>query len=219
MATHVQLAAYDDALRDKFGPCVAGVDEVGRGSWAGPLVAGCVIFKPGTAIKGLNDSKQLTEDKRIELEPIIKSCCAAWGIGIVSPQDIDSRGITAANIEAMMSAAKQATDMLNEKVHVYVVDQAPFFGLRPHVMIPKGDGTSLAVAAASVLAKVFRDQLMEQMPSEYDGYLFKENKGYINDAHVATVNKFGLSDIHRKSFKVKGFSDHSQMTMKDFLDL
>jgi ribonuclease HII len=219
METHYRLAAYDEALRVKYGPHVAGVDEVGRGSWAGPMVAGCVIFPEGVILEGLNDSKKLTHDKRESLNLLIRDQSLACGIGIASPEYIDSKGLSAANIFAMEQAALAAISALPEpySVSVFVVDQAPCFGLHPHVMIPKGDATSQAVAAASIIAKVYRDNLMVELDAAYPGYGFREHKGYINDIHLSAVKKLGLTDIHRKSYRVKGLEALRQVTLMDML--
>ena len=219
MKAHERMAEYDDALRIKYGPLVAGIDEVGRGSWAGPMVAGCVIFPKGIVFEGLNDSKKLTHDKRESLDILIREKCLAFGIGIASPEYIDSKGLTAANIIAMEDAARAAIAALPapHSVDVFVVDQAPYFSLKPQVMIPKGDATSQAVAAASIIAKVYRDNLMAELDATYPGYSFGEHKGYINDLHLAAVKKLGLTDIHRKSYRVKGFEAQHQVTLMDIL--
>jgi ribonuclease HII len=219
MKAHERLAAYDEVLRTKYGPLVAGIDEVGRGSWAGPMVAGCVILPEGVELEGLNDSKKLTHEKREALDLLIREQSMALGIGIATPEYIDSKGLTAANILAMEQAALAAIAALAEpyEVAVFVVDQAPYFGLKPQVMIPKGDSTSQAVAAASIVAKVYRDKLMLELDESYPGYGFGEHKGYINDLHLAAVKKLGLTDIHRKSYRVKGFETQHQVTLMDIL--
>ena len=219
MKTHERLASYDMALRDIYGAIVAGVDEVGRGAWSGPMVAGCVILPKGIELEGLNDSKKLTREKREALDLLIREQCLAFGIGIATPEYIDSKGLTAANIFAMDMAAQLAIAKLPEphKVDVFVVDQAPYFGFKPQVMIAKGDSTSQAVAAASIIAKVCRDKLMVELDEKYPGYGFGEHKGYINDLHIEAVKKLGLTDAHRKSYRVKGFEAQHQVTLMDIL--
>jgi ribonuclease HII len=103
------------------------------------------------------------------------------------------------------------------KIDVFAVDQAPYFDGNPHVMMPKGDSTSLSIAAASVVAKVFRDALMTEFDEVYPGYSFSAHKGYINDVHLTAVHKLGLTPIHRKSYKVKGFETQKQITLLDLI--
>jgi ribonuclease HII len=219
MEIHERLAAYDDALRSKYGPIVAGIDEVGRGALAGPMVAACVIFAPHIQIVGVNDSKKLNSDQRNDLDLLIKEKCLAYGIGIASPEYIDAKGLSAANIHVMKSAAEAAIKLLpdNLDVSVFVIDQSPYSGLKPQVMLPKGDGTSLAVAAASIVAKVYRDNLMKILDEEYPGYGLLDNKGYINAVHTEAIKKLGLANIHRKSYKVKALEKNRQITLMDMI--
>jgi ribonuclease HII len=221
MLKHKTLKDFDDSLRAKYGQIIAGVDEVGRGSWAGPMVAGCVILPSDVEFPGLNDSKKLTAAQRNELDLLIREKSLVIGIGIVDSDYVDSKGLTAANIRCMSEACKNLIPRPELEVvptiDVFAVDQSPYFDGNPHVMMPKGDSTSLSIAAASVVAKVFRDRLMANMDEVYPGYGFAGHKGYINDVHLEAVRKLGLTLIHRKSYKVKGFETQKQITLLDLI--
>ena len=216
-----KLFDYDSNLRFKKQiESICGLDETGRGCWAGPLVAAAVIFHPGDFIEGINDSKKLSSTTRIRLDEKIKSKCMGWGISEIQPSIIDEKGITFANKRAMEEAAFKALEMSNlQCVDLYVIDQSPCKSLLPYVMMSKADSTSASVAAASILAKNHRDKIIGELSSKFPEYKFNEHNGYINKLHVEIVNKLGLiHGVHRKSFSVSGFNKPKQISMMEMIN-
>lgn len=176
---------------------IAGIDEAGRGPLAGPVVAAAVIFDNETVIKGINDSKKLTEKKREELFEIIKEKSFSYGIGIVDEKSIDEINILNAALQAM----KIAADELNLKPDLILIDgNKSFRSTIPTKTIVKGDAKSFAIAAASILAKVTRDRIMKDASGNHPEYLWHKNKGYGTKQHIEAIHKFGFTDYHRKSF-------------------
>lgn len=217
------LFDFDNNLRQKKKiQTLCGIDETGRGCWAGPLVAGAVILKPDAYIEGLNDSKKLSESKRLDLDEEIKNNCISWAVYEVGPQEIDRKGITYANIKAMQEAAKLCCKKAKidlSAIDLFVIDQSPCKNLIPYKMLPKADSTSACVAAASIIAKNYRDSLIKKINDKFSNYKFDEHNGYINQLHIDCVKKFGLiKGVHRESFNVKGFNDAKQISMVDFLN-
>ena len=180
---------------------VCGIDEVGRGPLAGPVVAGAVILPKDCQIFYLNDSKQLSEKKREELYEVIMEQAVACGIGYASPERIDEINILQATYEAMREAISKLSGspdiLLNDAVTIPKVDIK-------QVPIIKGDAKSVSIAAASIIAKVTRDRLMVQYDSIFPEYGFASNKGYGAQAHIEALKKYGPTPIHRKSF-IKNF--------------
>lgn len=180
---------------------VCGIDEAGRGPLAGPVVAGAVILPKNCEILYLNDSKQLSEKRREALFDEIKEKAVAWGVGMVSPARIDEINILQATYEAMREAvgalAVRPQVLLNDAVRIPGIDL-------PQVPIIKGDAKSLSIAAASVLAKVTRDRLMREYDKVMPEYGFAAHKGYGSAAHIAAIQKYGPSPIHRSTF-IKNF--------------
>ncbi len=178
-----------------------GIDEVGRGPLAGPVVAGAVILPKDEKILYLNDSKKLSEKKREELYDVIMEKAIATGIGIVSPARIDEINILQATYEAMRMAIKnlqvEPNLLLNDAVTIPEITI-------PQVPIIKGDAKSVSIAAASIIAKVTRDRLMVEYDSVLPGYGFAGNKGYGSAEHISSLKKLGPTPIHRKSF-IKNF--------------
>lgn len=180
---------------------VCGIDEVGRGPLAGPVVAGAVILPSDCKILYLNDSKQLSAKKRDELYDVIMEEAVAVGIGFGSPARIDEINILQANYEAM----REAIDKLAVKPDILLNDAVTI----PEVLIPqipiiKGDTKSVSIAAASIVAKVTRDRLMEEYDNILPGYGFASNKGYGSQAHIDALISLGPTPIHRRSF-IKNF--------------
>ncbi len=177
--------------------CIGGIDEAGRGPLAGPVVASVVVFKPNTKIEGINDSKKLSETKREELFDIIKEQAIDYGIGIVNNNDIDEINI----LNATYLAMKKAINCLECKPDYLLIDAAtiPGVGIDQKPII-KGDSKSISIAAASILAKVTRDNIMYQYDEMYPGYGFKTHKGYGTKEHYEAIEKLGITPIHRKSF-------------------
>lgn len=180
---------------------ICGIDEVGRGPLAGPVVAGAVILPKDCEILYINDSKKLSAAKREELYGIIMEQAVAVGLGQASPQRIDEINILQATYEAMRQAINNLgvtpDILLNDAVTIPQVDI-------PQVPIVKGDAKSISIGAASIVAKVTRDRMMVGYDSEYPGYAFAENKGYGSAAHIAALKRLGATPIHRRSF-IKNF--------------
>lgn len=177
---------------------ICGVDEVGRGPLAGPVVAAAVIFPKGAAIPYVNDSKKLTESKREALFNHIMCEAISVGFGSVDNNKIDKINILQATFEAM----KQAVSELNVKPDIILVDgnkTIPDMDIKQQAVI-KGDAKSFSIAAASIVAKVIRDRYMKEMDNKYPMYDFASNKGYGSQKHLLGIKEFGISPIHRKTF-------------------
>ena len=183
---------------------ICGVDEAGRGPLAGPVCAAAVILPEHLDIPGLTDSKKLTDKKRRELFPVIKEQAIAYGIGLASEQEIDEINI----LQATFLAMQRALDQLSVKPDLALIDgnREKDFGV-PVKTVVKGDSLSMNIAAASVLAKVTRDDLMVQMAEQYPEYGFEIHKGYGTKVHYAALTKHGASPIHRKTFLKKFYGE------------
>lgn len=178
----------------------AGCDEAGRGCLAGPVTAAAVILPPDFSNELLNDSKQLTERQRDLLRPIIEREALAWAVAMVSPQEIDHINILAASILAM----HRAIDRLAVRPEALLIDGnrfRPYPGI-PHTTIVKGDGKIMNIAAASVLAKTHRDELMRRLAADYPQYGWDRNKGYPTREHRAAIAASGTTPHHRLSFQL-----------------
>ena len=176
----------------------AGCDEAGRGCLAGPVFAAAVILPETFQNELLNDSKQLTEKRRYALRPIIEQEALAWAVGIVMPEEIDRINILKASFLAM----HRAVDQLKVRPQHLLIDGNRFtpYPYVPHTTLVKGDVTYMSIAAASVLAKTYRDDYMNQLDEQFPVYHWKENKGYPTKAHREAIRQFGISPHHRKSF-------------------
>lgn len=183
---------------------VCGVDEAGRGPLAGPVCAAAVILPAGLEIPGLDDSKKLSDKRRRELFPIIQEQAVAYGIGFASHEEIDEINI----LQATYLAMERAIAQLQVKPEFALIDgnRAKDFGL-PVKTVVKGDSLSASIAAASVLAKVSRDVLMEEAAQAYPGYGFEIHKGYGTKAHYEALRQQGASPIHRMSFLKKFYGE------------
>ena len=191
------MKKFDKNYLSKEVKYLAGVDEAGRGPLAGPVVAAAVIFNKRTNIKGVNDSKQLSEKKREELYDKIISSALAYSVRIVGHDTIDEINI----LNATMLAMKQAVESLNIKPDLVLVDGNRIFQSDiPVIPIIKGDAKSFSIAAASILAKVTRDRLMKNLANQYPVYLWEQNKGYPTKQHREIIKMSGPSPLHRKSF-------------------
>lgn len=191
------MKIYENKYQDAAFVC--GIDEVGRGPLAGPVVAGAVILPKDSQILYLNDSKKLTEKRREELYEIIMREAVSVGIGIVSPARIDEINILQATYEAM----RDAVGKLSVEPNVLLNDAVTIPLLPPHIVqvpIIKGDAKSVSIAAASIVAKVTRDRLMKAYEEVLPGYGFASNKGYGSAEHIAALKKYGPTPIHRRSF-------------------
>ena len=189
---------FENELLDKGHLYIAGCDEVGRGPLAGPVVAAAVILDPEVTIEGLNDSKKLSEKKRITLDIEIREKALAFKIIYIYPKEIDLINIYQASKKAMMDAVKQ----LNPQPSFVLSDAMPLNELNiPFLSIIKGDSKSATIAAASIIAKVERDNYMVQMSKKYPEYGFEKHKGYPTKQHIEALNKYGVLDIHRRTYK------------------
>lgn len=185
---------------DKGVKIICGVDEAGRGPLAGPVCAAAVILPPNAEIPGLNDSKKLSDKKRRELYPIIKEQAIAYGIAFADHNEIDEINI----LQATYLAMERAINQLSVKPELALIDgnRAKDFGI-PVETVVHGDSLSASIAAASVLAKVTRDDYMLEMANTYPGYGFEIHKGYGTKAHYAALTELGACPIHRMSFLKK----------------
>lgn len=185
-------------------PCIdasrreAGCDEAGRGCLAGAVFAAAVILPPDFQSDELNDSKQLSEKKRYALRPLIEQEALAWAVGIVTPEEIDRINILKASFLAMHRAIAQ---LKVQPEHLLIDGNrfTPYPGI-PHTTVVKGDGKYLNIAAASILAKTYRDDYMTELAAAYPGYHWEENKGYPTKAHREAIRRQGITPYHRKTF-------------------
>lgn len=202
--SEVNLWEIEKTWADRGFHAICGIDEAGRGPLAGPVCAAAVILPEGLEIPGLNDSKKLTDKKRRELFPIIEEQALAYGIGWASQEEIDDINI----LQATFLAMSRAVEQLNIRPDLALVDgnRAPTLDL-PVETVVKGDSLSASIAAASVLAKVSRDDLMLRMAEEYPGYGFEVHKGYGTKAHYEALRTFGPSPIHRRTFLKKFYGE------------
>jgi len=184
------------------GKIEAGCDEAGRGCLAGSVYAAAVIFPPDYNNPELNDSKKLSAKKRYELRKIVGRDAIAWAVGIVTAEEIDKINILNASILAM----HRALDQLKVRPEAVIVDGNRFKKYRdlPHTTIVKGDGKYLSIAAASILAKTFRDDYMDELAEQYPQYDWKSNKGYPTKKHRAAIKQYGITPLHRKSYNLLG---------------
>jgi ribonuclease HII len=198
-AREAALRAFDDELRAAEGITrLAGVDEVGRGPLAGPVVAAAVLLPPGVSVPGADDSKSLTPDERERVAEDIRRVALSIGFGLVRPALIDRMNI----LEASRLAMRRAVLALDPAPELVVVDgwEVPRFPAPQHAR-PKADATSLSVACASIVAKVRRDRIMARWHRVFPRYDFAGNKGYPTPAHRAALVEFGPCPIHRRSFQ------------------
>ena len=205
MSDHINMWEIEEGLQKEGIRLICGVDEAGRGPLAGPVCAAAVILPDHLEIPGLNDSKKLTDKKRRELLPIIEDQAIAWGIAFASQQEIDEINI----LQATFLAMKRALAQLPTQPEIALIDgnRETDFGL-PVKTVIHGDALSANIAAASVLAKVTRDDLMIEMAEKYPEYGFEIHKGYGTKAHYAALREFGPCPIHRQSFLKKFYAQH-----------
>ena len=190
------------------GQVEAGCDEAGRGCLAGSVYAAAVILPEDYQNDLLNDSKQLTEKRRYELREIIQRDAVAWAVGIVTPEEIDKINILNASILAM----HRALDQLQVRPEAIIIDGNRFKPYKdpadvkplPHTTIVKGDGKYLSIAAASILAKTYRDDYMNDLAKEYPQYDWLSNKGYPTKKHRDAIRQYGITPYHRKSYNLLG---------------
>lgn len=189
----LQLSLYPELIE-------AGCDEAGRGCLAGPVFAAAVILSKDFTCEGLNDSKQLTDKERYALRPLIEEQAVAWAVGIVDHKEIDKINILNASFLAM----KRAVESLKVIPQHLLIDGNRFCGYPdiPHTCIVKGDGKLLPIAAASVLAKTYRDDYMKSLHEEYPLYGWNRNMGYPTKAHREAIKEYGVTPYHRMTFNL-----------------
>ncbi len=176
----------------------AGCDEAGRGCLAGAVFAAAVILPPDFSQEELNDSKQLSEKKRYALRPLIEQEALAWAVGVVTPEEIDRINILKASFLAM----HRAIDQLKIRPEHLLIDGNRFtpYPSIAYTTVVKGDGKYLSIAAASILAKTYRDDYMDELAAQYPGYDWEGNKGYPTRAHREAIRRLGITPYHRKTF-------------------
>lgn len=199
IARVLDMYNFDRSFKDVA--ILAGVDEVGRGPLAGPIVAAAVIIKyddlEANLIEGINDSKKLSEKKRMELDSIIKEKAIAYNIAVISNKEIDEKGIAWCNNEVL----RRAVVNLKIKPDFVISDGYIVKGLEiNNEYFHKGDSKSAAIACASIIAKVFRDSLMKEYHKTFKEYNLEKNVGYGSEEHINAIKKYGITEIHRKSF-------------------
>jgi ribonuclease HII len=197
LARVAEMSAIERRLRDFGFRAIAGTDEVGRGCLAGPVVAAVVVLEPGETLFHVNDSKLLDADKRLETCRLILSRARAVSVGVVESQTIDRINI----LEASKLAMANAVEHLEIRPDVLLLDAVMIDALEmPQIPLIKGDRRSISIASASIVAKVYRDLLMESYHECYPVYDFRQNRGYATEGHQAALKQHGPSPIHRKSF-------------------
>lgn len=203
----VSMQVYERQLRQAGAKYIGGVDEVGRGPLAGPVVAACVILPEDFDVLGVDDSKKLSEKRREELYDLILEKAVAYGIGSADHLVIDEINILEATRLAMREAVQKAEEMLRKRIGEEVsIDHILFDAIKikeietPQTSIIKGDAKSVSIAAASIVAKVTRDRQMIEYHKQYPDYGFDSNKGYGTKAHYEGIKRCGITPIHRKTF-------------------
>lgn len=197
----VEMKRREEELHRQGFVHIAGIDEVGRGPLAGPVVAAAVVLPEDFSILGVDDSKKLSEKRREELFSLITDNCIAYGIGMADHSVIDEINILQATKEAMRKAVAECEKMLEKKLDYLIFDAVEIKDIdRPQEAVIKGDSKIISVAAASIVAKVTRDRIMVQYAEEYPWYAFEKNKGYGTAAHYEGIREHGICPIHRHTF-------------------
>lgn len=193
-----KLVRFDDDYRARWGDLIAGVDEAGRGPLAGPVVAACVVLPASAVLRGVRDSKEMTAEERAEGAKRIRQAAVGWGVGVASVEEVDAFNIRMATLLAM----RRAVEALGIQPQGLLIDgKDQIFTTIPCEAVVDGDARSLAVASASVVAKVTRDGLMDEADLGFPGYGFAQNKGYGTPDHLEALRERGPCSIHRRSFR------------------
>lgn len=187
---------YENQLKNQGYKYIVGTDEVGRGPMAGPLVVACVLLPEDEIIEGLNDSKKLSAKKREQLAEVIKQKAIEYQIQYMSVEEVDQLNVYEASRQAMMKCVKK----MKHQVDYVLSDAMPLDFEFPCLSIIKGDAKSASIAAASIIAKVERDNYMDQLDESYPEYGFKKHKGYVTKAHLQAIQEHGVCVHHRVSF-------------------
>ena len=198
MARLLELSKYEREYNEKGFELIGGIDEAGRGPLFGPVVAACVVLPKGCLIEGVNDSKKLSEKKREQLFDEIKEKAVAWGVGIVDNNTIDEINI----LEATRKAMHEAVCNLKVKPNYIFIDAEKHVdtcGI-PYLPIIKGDALSINISCASIIAKVTRDRMIDELAKEFPQYGLEKHKGYGTKEHIDAIKKYGITPLHRKSF-------------------
>lgn len=209
LARSRRLFAFDRGLQSRF---VAGADEAGRGCLAGPLVAAAVLLdyeqlshSDRRVLSGLHDSKQMTEERRLEMYPCVLRAAARVSVVVRSAAGIDRRGLHVTNVEALSLALERLAPPEEEAICLVDGFRLPRCSV-PHRRVVKGDATSAAIAAASVIAKVTRDRYMRDVAAQHPGWGFEEHVGYSTPEHRQAIEEIGISPLHRRSFQSVAYS-------------
>ncbi len=194
----MELSKFEREYNEKGYDLIGGIDEAGRGPLFGPVVAACVVLPKGCLIEGVNDSKKLSEKKREALFDEIKEKAVAWGVGICDNNVIDEINI----LEATRKAMHEAVCNLKVKPDYIFVDAEKHVDTNgiPYLPIIKGDALSINIACASIIAKVTRDRMIDELAKTYPEYGLEKHKGYGTKAHIDAIKKYGITPLHRKSF-------------------
>lgn len=193
-----RLVRFDDEYRARWGDLIAGVDEAGRGPLAGPVVAACVVLPASARLRGVRDSKEMTAEEREDGAERIRAVAVGWGVGVASVEEVDAFNIRMATLLAM----RRAVEALGIEPQGLLIDGSDrIFTPVPCEAVVDGDARSLTVAAASVVAKVARDELMNQADRSFPGYGFAQNKGYGTPDHLEALRERGPCSFHRRSFR------------------
>ena len=192
----LDLYKYENELKDKGYKIIAGTDEVGRGPMAGPVVVASVVLDDNNFIEGLNDSKKLTPKKRKELSEIIKAKALDYSITFIPVEEVDRINVLEASRKGMMECIRK----LKVKVDYVLSDAVKLDFEFPCLNIIKGDSKSASISAASIVAKVARDEYMDELDKDFPMYGFKKHKGYVTKYHLNAIDKYGVCIHHRKSF-------------------
>lgn len=196
----IDLWQYEKELYKKGITLIGGVDEAGRGPLIGNVVAACCVLPKDFKLEGLTDSKKLSEKKREEFYPYIIEHCIVYGVGEVTPEEIDEINIYEASRKAMMIAIQKVMNQID--LEYVLTDAMPLPDLTiEHLPIIKGDAKSISIAAASVIAKVTRDKELKDLDEKYPMYGFKDHKGYPTKKHLEAIKKYGLIEGYRKTYK------------------
>lgn len=191
---------YERELTERGFKYVCGVDEVGRGPLAGPVVCAAVIMRADSIVEGVDDSKKLSAKKREKLSALIKQNAIAWAICRVEPQTIDEINI----LQATRLCMKNAVESLSVRPDFVLTDGNMTLDISiPQQSVVGGDAACYSIGAASIIAKVYRDEVMDEYAAEYPAYAFEKNKGYGTAAHIAAIKECGICPIHRRSFTTK----------------
>ena len=196
MKTNYDMYLYENKYKKVGKKVIAGLDEAGRGPMAGSLVVAMVILNPKKKIEGLNDSKQLSEKKREALYQEIMDKACEVQVEVISVEEVDKLNVYKASQIGML----RCLDKAKSKIDFVLSDAMPLGDKWDHEAIIKGDAKSATIAAASIIAKVTRDHIMYDLAKEYPNYHFEKHKGYVTKLHLEAIHKYGICEIHRKSF-------------------